>query len=445
MSAGGCELWRWRFQRTVLGLLMGCLSPLLLMYICWRLCVQRRSMPGLKHKFFGNRNASARTGQIMIHGVSMGEVMLMKPVVPLIEKATGKKCFLTSSTSTGMLSLEKNFSQKDLAYFPFDLPWAVNTFLSHHKPSMVVLLELELWPLFLCSCFARNIPVLLLNARVGESSFRNYRRLSFLLAPMFAHIQCAVAQNAVWGARLKQLGFSNVHIGASLKADIVHCADEEKIHAERQRLSLNNNPIFLIASSSDSEEELLIKSWLRWGHHTEQEHNWQLIICPRHPERGPAIQKLCEKLSLHAQRTSSPDTIVTNVSGTVIIVDEIGRLGALYALADIAAVGGSFGSGRHGQNMLESAAARTCTVVGWDTSNQPDAMALLRAHNAIIECRPDDIDHQLQTLATNPDRRQQLAQAGHQAWASSRGAAERSVNLLFKPQKSDSTTPKTKK
>ncbi|NRA40106.1 MAG: hypothetical protein HRU15_18320, partial [Planctomycetes bacterium] len=312
----------WQIRYSILGLLMTCLSPLLVVYIIWRLLIQRRKMVGLKQKLLGDHNHTKTTGLIMVHGVSMGEVMLMKPVVPLIQQACNTKCLLTTSTSTGASALQKNFPNNHKAFFPFDFPWAINNFLNQYKPSMIILLELELWPLFLCACFARNIPVLLLNARVGESSFQSYQRYSTFLQPIFSQIQCAVAQNALWGGRLQQLGFTNVQLGASLKADIIQPANKEQIAAERQRLSLSTDPVFLIASSSDGEEELLIKSWLTWGS------DWQLIICPRHPERGAAIKKLCEQLQLHPQQSSLTGGINNN-SG-VSIVDEIGRLAALY-------------------------------------------------------------------------------------------------------------------
>ncbi len=186
----------------------------------------------------------------------------------------------------------------------------------------------------------------------------------------------------------------------------------------------DKKPILLLASTSSNEEATPLEqiAQAKWVN------DWRIIVCPRHPERGPEIEQLCTELGFSCRRSS---TQPQGDEQDVIIVDEIGRLGALYAMAEIALVGGSIGSSRHGQNMLEAAAAGTCTVVGWDTSNQPDSMALLQAHDAVVICQDHaDIYRKLDALVRDPKERQRLAQAGRTAWETCHGAAERSVQLL---------------
>ena len=93
-------------------------------------------------------------------------------------------------------------------------------------------------------------------------------------------------------------------------------------------------------------------------------------------------------------------------------------------------MGGSFGSGRGGQNMLEAAAAGCCTVVGWDTRNFPDAMALLTLADGVVAVDREQCQTVLATLAVDPQRRRHLGVNGQRAWASGRGAVDRSIDLV---------------
>jgi len=395
-----------------------------------RLAKRARPLVGVSSKWSG-ASAPAPAGCTLIHGVSMGEVQLMRLLVPELERLFGAPCLITTSTDTGWAAAAGAFPDHRRRFFPFDSPWAVRRFLDLHRPARVILLELELWPQFLLTCQQRNLPVILLNARLSERSFRGYARLPSLLGPVFGSIHLAQAQNAAWAARLRALGVREVQIPGSLKADLVKPVDVLAGQQQRRRLGLatDSRPIFLVASTSAGEEQALIKSWLGWGA------AWRLIICPRHPERGAQLQGLCQQLGVAARCTALADLPLPEGGDKVLIVDEIGHLGALYQLAAMAVVGGSLGSGRHGQNMLEAVANGCCTIVGWDTSNFPDAMALLRAADGVVEMHPETIDTILRELATDPDRRACVAAAGRQAWMAARGAAARAVHGLDRWQK----------
>jgi 3-deoxy-D-manno-octulosonic-acid transferase len=158
------------------------------------------------------------------------------------------------------------------------------------------------------------------------------------------------------------------------------------------------------------------------------------VVCPRHPERGVDIAILLAALpGAPVVRRSSQGQRLDG-DGEVLLVDEIGKLAALYAwtasVDGIAIVGGSFGSGRGGQNMLEATAAGCCTVVGWDTRNFPDAMALLTLADGVVAVTRDDCHHALDALYNDPDRRFRLGENGQRAWENGRGAVERSIDLV---------------
>lgn len=396
------------------------LSPLILLAIGLRL-LSGRPLPGLAAKL-GRSQAGCTPPHFLIHGVSLGEIRLIQALLPGLERLLGQPAVISTSTASGRSAADTHFTDRPRRYLPFDLPWAVGPFLDRLQPSLVLLMELELWPLLLLACQRRRIPVLLLGARLSERSYRGYRRWRALLRPAFAAISGVIAQNALWGARFRALGIAPVAIGGSLKAALVQPASARQVAALRQRLRIDPvRPLFLIASTSGNEEEALLRSFLTWGD------GWQVVLCPRHPDRGPELVALCARLGCPAIRSSSDEHTAT---ARILVVDEIGHLSALYACASLCVVGGSLGSGRHGQNMLEACANRCCTVVGWDTSNFPDAMCLLRHHEGVVEVSAETLAPTLAALASDPARRARIAAAGYAAWASDHGALERNIHLL---------------
>ena len=426
---------RWSWQLLFFCVLLFIVLPLVALFLAHRLWIRRKGMVGLREKLTGH-GARLTPGQIMVHGVSLGEVNLMRPVVPKLEAALGARCLLTTTTETGRARLDEIFADRERAFLPLDLPWAVLRFLKRAKPRLVVLLELEVWPVLLLLCHLRGIPVVLLNARVSERSYRGYAKARWLLRPLFREVRLALGQNGPWTARLVGLGVRRERaiVSGSMKADMVGRAPPEAMTREAERLGLRpGQPVLLLASTSAGEvveEQALIAPqfdrWLNRG--------WQVVICPRHPERGAEIVGLLTALPGITQVRRSSQGEKLDAHGQILLVDEIGRLAALYAwtaaVNGIAVVGGSFGSGRGGQNMLEAAAAGCCTVVGWDTRNFPDAMALLNLADGVAEAEREDCQQLLAALADDPPRRKRLGANGQQAWAAGRGAVDRSITLL---------------
>ncbi len=412
---------RWWLRFVVAGLCSMLLCPLLLGYVIVRRFT-RRPVAGAWAKFTGAGSRVA-PGAVLVHGVSLGETALMRPLVPRLESLAGVRCLLTTTTETGWAGLEKAFADRDRAFLPYDLPWAVWWFLRRTKPRAIVLLEAEFWPVWLACAFALGIPVVLVNARMSDRSYRRFAMLRPLVRPWWRAYAAAAAQNRAYAARLRVLGCAVARTCGSLKADLVRPAEATAIDAEGARIGLRRGvPVLLLASTSGPEERAVLGGGLvGWS-------AWQIIIGPRHPERGGELAELIRSLGGEARRTSLGERL-PETGAAVLIVDEIGRLGALYGWTareqGIAVVGGSLGSGRGGQNMLEAAAARCATVVGWDTRSQPDSMALLRGCGGVAELSRATLVAELAALAADPARRQHLGDAGHGAWLTGQGAIER--------------------
>ena len=421
---------RWRWRSVPFAIFAYALFPALLIYIAVRQC-GKRPLIGVRAKLTGDLPAprSRLPAPILIHGVSLGETALMRPLVPLLECNLQHPCLLTTTTETGWQGLEKSFPEHPKAFLPFDLPWAVERFLARTRPAAVILLEAEFWPLWLCACFRRGIPVALVNARVSPRSFARFRTLLPFVRPLFAAYASSLTQNGLYAARLRALGARNARPCGSLKADMIRLATADQCAAEAARCGLTaERPVLLLASTSPDEERTVLAAW-RAGDRPRSD--WQIVICPRHPERGA---ELAQSLDRDCVRTSQGGRL--SAPEQVLIVDEIGHLGALYgwcaAQGGIAVVGGSLGSGRGGQNMLEAAAARCATVVGWDTRSQPDAMHLLRVCGGVVECTPTSLAPALAALAEDLPRRQALGLAGNSAWQAGQGAATRVLRALVR-------------
>lgn len=434
-GARGSSYSRWHWHLVFFSALLLIAAPLVALLLAHRLWIRRKGMVGLREKISG-RGMPIIPGQILVHGVSLGEVNLMRPVVPKLEAALGARCLLTTTTETGRARLDEIFADHQRAFLPLDLPWAVMRFLSRARPRLVVLLELEVWPVLMLLCHLRGIPVVLLNARVSERSYRGYHRARWLLRPLFRELALALGQNGPWTARLVGLGVRRERaiVSGSMKADMVGRASAEVAAKEAERFGLRaGQPVLLLASTSAGEtveeQAILAPQLQRW-----LSRGWQIVVCPRHPERGAELVGLLTALTgiTEVRRSSQGERL--DAVGQVLLVDEIGKLAALYAwtasVDGIAVVGGSFGSGRGGQNMLEACAAGCCTVVGWDTRNFPDAMALLKFADGVVEVSPASAQDTLAALAEDLPRRRRLGANGQQAWASGRGAVNRSIDLV---------------
>ena len=419
----------WRLRGAKFALLATALLPGLLIYIALR-ARSRRPLVGIWQKLTGRIAPLTATDDrptVLVHGVSLGETALMRPLVPRIEAELGVHCLLSTTTETGWVGLEKGFPEHRRVFLPFDLPWAVERFLTLAKPRAVILLEAEFWPVLISACGRRGIPVVLVNARLSPSSFALFRPLRRLVAPLFASYAAAGAQNGLYAARLRVLGCRDAVPCGSLKADMVRLATPEQIDVEGTRTGLvRGEPVLLLASTSAGEEATVLAAWFN------SPRTWRIVICPRHPERGAELVELCARHGLTAVRSSAGGKLA---GPGALIVDEIGRLGAQYGWCarenGIAVVGGGLGSGRGGQNMLEAAAAQCATVVGWDVRAQPDSMHLLRASGGVAEVTPESIAATLAHLAGVAEERQALGTGGHRAWLAGQGASKRVLAQIF--------------
>lgn len=235
-------------------------------------------------------------------------------------------------------------------YLPYDLPWAAARFLNRMQPRLAVVMETELWPNHIHQCAKRDIPVALANARLSERSARGYARFGKLTAPMLAELSLIAVQTQTEAQRFLTLGARPecVEVTGSIKFDLKIDAEllQRAIELRRQ-WQAEQRPVWIVASTHSGEDEIVLAAHRQL---LKTQPDALLILLPRHPERFNSVHKLCISERLTTRRRSTAEAV--QASDQVLLGDTMGELLFLYALADIAFVGGSLVA-NGGHNLLE--------------------------------------------------------------------------------------------
>ncbi|RLT20216.1 MAG: 3-deoxy-D-manno-octulosonic acid transferase [Planctomycetota bacterium] len=420
---------RWLLN-TVYLLLLTVLSP----FIAWRIVRHGRYRRGIAEKLLGRLPQSNDTRDVVwFHAVSVGEVIQLQKVVHEFRRQTADRfrVLVSTSTDTGYDLALKRFPDCQVTWFPLDFSWAVDHALRSVQPSMVVLMELELWPNFLAECQRQQIPVSVINARMSSRSHRGYSRIHSLMAPIFGRLALVAAQSQSNADRLKSLGVSHdrLHVTGSIKFDGV-ATDRRNPATEDLRSIFNLSPletVFMAGSTQEPEERLALQTWIECR---KEYPSLRLILVPRHRERFDDVAKLVRDAGADVLRRSSCETSNRLTADAVILLDTIGELSACWGLADIAFVGGSFGN-RGGQNMIEPAAFGATVLFGPNTWNFRDVVQTFKEANACVQLdSPAELTATVARLLANPAERQSLGDAARRAVKSQSGATANTATLL---------------
>lgn len=391
---------------------------------------------GLKQRL-GSIPPIAGKPVIWLHCVSVGETQAARPLALRLKQQFPHHALVVSTiTLTGQKLAHDVFRNhaESVFYFPFDWRWSVRRALRTINPSAVLIMETELWPNFLRECKARQIPVALVNGRISRQSFRRYRLIRFFLKRVLSSLDMAVMQSEADADRLESLGMSNKKLftAGNLKFDAELASGlTDKTNEIQDRFGLESNvPLVLAASTHAPEEEIILESIKQL-----KTKPVRLMLAPRHPERFNEVASLVQNSGLSwAKRTNAPDS--NDSSATVILLDTIGELPAVYSLAAVVFVGGSIVD-RGGHNVLEPAAAASAVVTGAHTHNFHAIVDLMEEAGAIVQLPavkgPDatrELTNVLDKLLANPELREDLGRRAKQMVTNNQGAAEKTIKLI---------------
>lgn len=330
----------------------------------------------------GKFDLPARTRpRVWVHAVSVGEVQAASPLVrALLAALPNHEIVMTTTTATGAAAAGRALGDAVVHLpMPFDLPGAVDRFLSRVEPGLVVILETELWPNLLAACESRGVPVALVNARLSPRSWRAYARLPSLTREMLASLSLIAAQSAGDASRFRALGApaDRLQVVGNLKFDIKPPGGAiEAGEALRKRLG-RARPTWIAASTHEGEEALVLEA------HEQIRRRWPdalLLLVPRHPERFPAVAGLCRSQGLPLALRSAPTP--ADGDAAVFLGDSMGEMFTFYAASDVAYIGGSLVP-TGGHNPLEPAAVGVPVLAGPHVFNFEATYALLEQAGAL--------------------------------------------------------------
>ncbi|MCP4782445.1 MAG: 3-deoxy-D-manno-octulosonic acid transferase [Fuerstiella sp.] len=422
----------------IYALLLLMLSPVIL----WRSYRHGRYRTGWREKLLGSLPISSGSKPVVwFHAVSVGEVVQLQKIVDRFRTETddGFKIVVTSSTDTGFELAASRFTDCSVSWFPLDFSWAVSNAIRRVKPAMVVLVELELWPNFLRECGQAGVMTALVNARLSERSFRGYSRVKPIMAPLFEQFHVVTAPTEEYASRVRKLGASATvtQVTGSIKFDGVTANHENAATSGFRRLfAISDNDVVLIAGSTQHpEEQMALDAWMELR---KERPNLRLILVPRHKERFDDVAAIVRASGCRLYRRSESSEGEIAPVDAVILLDTIGELSACWGLADIAFVGGSFGS-RGGQNMLEPAAHGAAVLFGPNTWNFKDIVEQLRHTEAAVQLQTrDEFLPTVNRLLSDADSRQRLGQNAQRTVVAQQGAVEKTTRLLRDAMFSDS-------
>ena len=385
---------------------------------------------------------------ILIHAVSLGEMNATRELVKKLQQAKPDlHVVITTTTTTGYdrgRQLYGGQPNVTLTRFPLDLSFAINRLLDATRPSLVVLMEGEIWPNFLKQCENRKIPVMLVNGRISESAFTRYRRIKFITNSMLRRIENICAQDQVYADRFKSLGApaDRVHITGTMKFDTAQLSDrvagEDQLAAELG-IGRANGPVWVCGSTGPGEEILLLDAYRTL---VEKFPALRLLIVPRKPERFDEVATLIQSAGFQLLRRSSHQP---SIDRPVILGDTMGELRKFYSLADVVFVGRSLidlGSRQWGSDMIEPAALAKPIIVGPWTHNFAEAVRSFKAADAMIEVASSmQLAQQLQAWLQDPALASAIGQRAQEVVRLNQGATARHVQFIL--QRLESQKPAT--
>ncbi len=367
---------------------------------------------------------------IWVHAVSVGETIAAIPLIRELKKQYPDHAIIvTTTTPTGSVQVKKELKDEVYhVYTPYDIPIFVNRFLRRCNAKLCIIMETELWPNMLRCCRARNIPLVLANARLSKRSKRNYQLISNITKSMLDNYNLVAAQGLLDGERFIELGLDpkRLMISGNIKFDMdLPNSLVEQGRALRQAWGSSHRPTFIAASTHEGEEAILIDAYQRFR---KEVPNALLIIVPRHPERFDKVADLIAENNLQFVRKSTNDTPQTNTN--IILGDTMGELRMIYAACDIAFVGGSLVP-IGGHNLIEPAALGLPILTGPYLDNFTEISKLLKDAGA-AQITPDAkaISDALVALFSAKELREKMGARAKDVINSNKGAVQKHIEWI---------------
>ncbi|BBO60085.1 lipid IV(A) 3-deoxy-D-manno-octulosonic acid transferase [Mycoavidus sp. B2-EB] len=417
------------------------IAPIAVLRLLWRSRRERGYARHIGERFgFGYAPDLSESGAplLWVHAVSVGETRAAQPLIEALLTAHPEaRVLLTHMTPAGRAMGEALLGTRVLrCYLPYDMPFAVRRFLARYRPVLGVVMETEVWPTLIDECRQADVPLALVNARMSERSYRRAAKFGPAAHKVFGGLARVFAQSEADAKRLSALGARQVTVLGNLKFDMTTPA-VLVARGQAWRLAFGTRPVWVAASTRTGEEALILDAFKRSGLADEA----VLILVPRHPQRFNEVAALLAREGWRFARRSALNASAANGTDSaqpplfesnmqVWLGDSMGELGAYYAAAEVAFIGGSllpFG----GQNLIEACAAGVPVLIGAYTFNfeqvSADAIAAGAARRVADSA---ELGAALRTLLTDRSLCTTMSTAAVAFAALHRGATRRTVEAL---------------
>ncbi len=365
---------------------------------------------------------------IWVHAVSVGEVLAVSGLVSELKRAFPQhRVFISTTTATGQQLARGRFGENSVFYFPLDFGFAIRPYLRSLRPELVVIAETEFWPNFLRLAHRSGARIAVVNARISDRSLSGYRRWRRIIRRVLEPVDLFLSQTEQDRERLVAIGVpeNRVQVSGNLKFDAATPAAVPIVARFGAALQQSQTkPVIVCGSSVEGEEELLLGAFAKV---LETHPHAVMILAPRHPERFGVVTQLLEKGRIRFWRRSSWHG--ESVSGGIFLLDSIGELAALYALADIAFVGGSLVP-RGGHNILEPAQYGVPILVGPYTENFRDIVKSFEIRGAVRVATSGELAQAFLELASNEEQRKSMGGLAAETLRAHTGATQRTLKSL---------------
>jgi len=372
--------------------------------------------------------------RIWIHALSVGEVMSSIALVREIRQRFPDWVIIYStSTATGAgIARQKLGDMVDyLITYPLDLFWSVRQVVKDIRPDLFVLIETDLWPNMLGAISRRGTPIILLNGRISDASFNNYKRFSLFFGPIFSLIDKFAMQSRADEERMIELGISPRKIFriGNLKFDQegVQVGEKETGKLRRNLHIPPGSKVFIAGSTHAGEEEIILSAY---GKLILTYPDLFLLLAPRDPGRADDVKGLAQSAGLDAYKKTELPGLPESNTVRIVVLDTLGELSKLYALATVAFIGGSLVPKR-GHNVLEVAAHAKPVVFGPHTEDFKEAAtALIRKGGGYMVNSANELVNILEIILSNDVLAQKSGERAFQVIEENRGAVEKAIDLI---------------
>ncbi len=356
---------------------------------------------------------AATRAQIWVHAASVGEAEAASPLIRAL-LGRGRSIVVTTLTTSGRDRLRALFPGLLVRLAPLDVPGIVGASIRRARVRVLILIETEIWPNLIAGAAANGAEVLILSARISERSLRRYVSFATFFRSLLRRVRLVSAQSEGDAARFRELGVpaERVSVGGDLKLDRPPAAPAD----DELRAAIGPGPLLVGGSTHAGEEEALLHAWMPL-----REKGLRLVLVPRHPER---VAEICANLRRNRvdfglRSDGAPEA-------EVVVVDSIGELGALYALADLVFVGGTLAP-IGGHNLVEPVQAGRVVLHGPHTHNQQTQLRLLEPLGVLHPvANARELSLAIAALWDDPDRNAK-AESASASLVHHRGATQRAL------------------